>query len=574
MTDSGSPSQSGEQATPDGQNTSGGVAVGAGGGSSVSKPLIKPRRSLRISWIWLVPLVAALIGASLLVQSWVRTGPVITISFESAQGLEVGQTKIRYKDVVVGVVTGVRVSRDRSRVLVKAQIDREGSHYITRKGTRFWVVRPRLAISGISGLNTLLSGPYIAVDTVRSNEDGPSVFDFVGLEKPPEVSNDRSGRRFTLHAEDLGSLEVGSPVYYRRIPVGRIIDYALDKNGKAVDVHIFVDAPNDKFVTKDTRFWNASGINLSLGASGVTIKTGSLASVIAGGIAFGTPSDLPDPNDKPAPANAVFTLATSEAEAMADPDGTPFRVDMIFHQSVRGLKLGAPIEFRGLNLGKVVDIDLEFEPKTIQFYVLVKALLYPMRFGDAYEQMKEFEKNAAYPGQFLLGPLVKRGMRAQIQAANLLTGQQIIALDFFPDAPPVKFDSSKIPIELPTITGTFDRLQQQISSIVSKIDAVPFAGISSDLQASLKTLNRTLKGINGKVSPQAAATLKSAQNALDRVDGLLDQDSSTSNHVGQALRELTAAAKSLRALADYLRTNPSALLRGRSADTLPPANGN
>ena len=227
-----------------------------------------------------------------------------------------------------------------------------------------------------------------------------------------------------------------------------------------------------------------------------------------------------------------------------------------------------------MDLGKVVDIDLEFDPKTISFYVLVKAVLYPMRFGDAYEQMREFEKNATYTGQFLLDPLVKQGMRAQIQPSNLLTGQQLITLDFFPNAPPVKFDSSKVPIELPTIVGNFDRLQQQIGSIVAKIDAVPFVGIGKDLQSSLKSLNQLLKGLNSKLSPQASATLKSAQNALDKVDGMLGRESGPGGSLDNTLRELTAAAKSLRALADYLQTDPSALLRGRGADVLPTANRN
>lgn len=536
------------------------------GNDGIPAPRITPRRAARISWIWLVPLVAALIGASLLVKSWLETGPVVTIRFQSADGIEVGQTKLRYKDVVVGVVKDIRVSRDRSKVVVKAQLNREGSQYITRKDTRFWVVRPRLGISGVSGLGTLLSGPYIGVDTVRGSEDGPAVYEFIGQEKPPEVANDRSGRRFVLQAADLGSLEIGSPVYYRRIPVGRVIDYQLDESGRTVNIQIFVDAPNDKFVTSESRFWNASGIDFSLSGSGVAIKTGSLASVIAGGIAFATADEE---QAKPVSADTVFTLSNSEVQAMADPDGTPFRVDMIFHQSVRGLKVGAPVEFRGLALGKVVDIDLEFNPKEVQFYVLVKTMLYPMRFGDAYDQLSQFEKGADYSGQYLLGPLVQQGMRAQIQPSNLLTGQQLIALDFFPDAPPVKFDSSKMPIVLPTIAGSFDRLQQQISSIVGKIDAVPFAGISNDLQSSLKSLNQLLKGLNGKVSPQAAATLKSAQNALNKVDNMLTQESSTGGNLNNVLRELTAAAKSLRALGDYLQTDPAALVRGRSADKLP-----
>jgi len=529
-------------------------------------PRVKPRRRLGISWIWLVPLVAALVGLSLLIRGWLSVGPVVTISFESASGLETGQTKVRYKDVVVGVVKAIRVSPDRSRVLVDAQLDRDGSRFFTQKAARYWVVRPRLGISGVSGLGTLLSGAYISVDAPKTVDDAAPVRQFRGLEKPPEITNDRTGRRFTLSTSDLGSLDIGSPVYYRRIRVGRVIGYDLSEDGRTVDVQIFVDAPNDKFVTSDARFWNVSGVDLSLNASGVSVKTGSLAAVIAGGIAFASANPF---NDTPAPADTEFVLSNSESEAMADPDGPPFRVDMVFQHSVRGLKVGAPVDFRGMELGKVYDIDLEFDDKAKRFYVLVKAHLYPLRFGAAYQKMSEEEKNAPYPGQRLLGPMVRHGLRAQIQAANLLTGQQFISLDFVPDAKPVAFDDKAVPVMLPTVAGSFDRLQEQISSIVTKLDAVPFDGISKELQGSLKETRRLLDNLNTNVAPQLASTLKAAQGSLDNVSAMLSQESPMNANLENTLRELSSAAKSLRALGDYLQTHPSALIRGRPADALP-----
>lgn len=529
------------------------------------RPDVRPRREGRISWIWLVPLVAALVGASLLVRNWMHTGPTITISFESAEGLEIGQTKIRYKDVVIGVVSGIKVSSDRSKVLVSADLNREGSEYITQKGSRFWVVRPRLGISGVSGLGTLLSGAYISVDAAESNNGDDPVYEFEGLEKPPEITSGRPGTRYTLYASDLGSLEIGSPVYFRRIQVGRVIGYDLDEDGKSVNIQVFIDAPNDKFVTSDTRFWNASGINLSLDADGFNVQTGSLVSVMAGGVAFASVNEA---NTEPAKADSRFALGGTRVEAMADPDGPPFPIELHFQQSVRGLKVGAPVDFRGLELGKVIDIDLEFNRKTKRFYALVKAELYPLRFGAVYENMMKMDAATGYPGAVLLGPLVKHGLRGQIRAANLLTGQQYVALDFFPDAEPADFDAKQVPVIMPTIAGNFDRLQQQISSIVSKLDAIPFEGISNDLRSSLASMNKLLKRFEGELTPQAAAILKSAQKSLKRIDQVLAEDSPLSGNVERTLTEINGAAKSLRALSDYLRTNPSALLRGRASDTL------
>lgn len=535
--------------------------------AKVPAPTVHPRRETRISWIWFVPLVAALVGLSLLARSWLATGPTITISFETAEGLEVGQTKVRYKDVAIGTVTGIRVAEDRARVLVTAELVRDGSEFITRESTSFWVVRPRLGLSGVSGLGTLVSGAYIAVDAAETEvkKGSTPVYEFVGLEKPPEVTSGRPGTRYTLHADDLGSLEIGSPVYYRRIQVGRIIGYDLDESGKSVNIQVFVDAPNDKFVTSDARFWNASGINLSLNADGFNVQTGSLVSMIAGGVAFASANEE---NILQAPAGSDYKLAASRAEALADPDGPPFAIEFHFQQSVRGLKVGAPVDFRGLELGKVIDVDLEFNKETKRFFALVKAELYPLRFGAVYENLMLEEGSDQYHGGALLGPLVEHGLRAQIRPANILTGQQYVALDFFRDAEKVEFDARRSPLVLPTIAGSFDRLQQQISSIVSKIDAVPFDGIATDLRSSLNAATKLLQRLEGELTPQATATLKAARKSLGEVEKLLSENSPMSGNVERTLRELNSAAKSLRALADYLQSHPSSVIRGKGPDAI------
>ncbi|ROT46298.1 intermembrane transport protein PqiB [Pusillimonas sp. NJUB218] len=537
------------------------------GADAVADPFITERRGARFSWIWLVPLVAAIVGLSFIVRTWINTGPTITIAFESAEGLEIGQTKVRYKDVVVGLVTDIKVSNDRSNVLVMAQLDRDASHYLAREGARYWVVKPRLSLGSVSGLGTLLSGAYISADVSPDIAENPSTaYKFTGLEKPPAVTNDRSGTRFTLRATELGSLEIGSPIYYRQIAVGRVIDYALADEGTSVDIQVFIDAPNDRFVTSDARFWNISGINVSLSTAGVNVQTGSLASVISGGISFASANPA---NEIPAQADAVYDLFRTEVEAMAEPDGPPFRVDLVFNQSVRGLKVGAPVEFRGMELGKVYDIDLEFDDETKRFHVLVKTNLYPRRFGNAYDGLMKLESASQHPGSLLLGPMVKHGLRAQLQAASLLTGQQFVALEFFPDADPVEFDPKREPLVLPTIAGNFDRLQEQISAIVTKLNAVPFEGIGNDLRDGLKSMNAMLKEINTKVAPQAAAALKAAQKSLESVDSLLSADSPTGNNLDRTLRELSGAARSLRNLGDYLQAHPNALITGRASDRLP-----
>lgn len=257
------------------------------------------------------------------------------------------------------------------------------------------------------------------------------------------------------------------------------------------------------------------------------------------------------------------------AQAMAEPDGEPFPIAMHFRQSVRGLKVGSMIDFRGLELGKVVDIDIEYDAKEKYFYALVKADLYPLRFGDVYSNLMKEAKIPQENQKELLGVLIKKGLRAQMRAANLLTGQQYIALDFIPDAPPAEFDVNRVPPLIPTVAGSFDRLQQQLSSVLGKIDAIPLEGISSDLRASLKSVTRLLSRMESQVAPQATSTLKAAQRSLSQIDKLLAQDSPMNDNLERTLRELSNAAKSLRALGDYLQTHPAELIRGRPADVLP-----
>lgn len=545
-------------------------AAGNGRGASAPRglpaPDVHPRKERRFSWIWLVPLVAVAVGLTLMARDWMATGPKITVSFESAEGIEVGQTRVRYRDVAIGVVTEVKVDHERGRVLVTAQLEREGADYITQPESRFWVVRPRLAISGVSGLGTLLSGVYIAVDTPGgSGERERSVYVFEGLEVPPEVTSGRPGTRYTLRSPDLGWLDIGSPVYFRRIQVGQVIGYNLNDKGDAVNVQVFVDAPHDRHVTKDARFWNASGINFTLDAEGVSVQTGSLAAVLAGGVAF-APADEFD--TEAAAANSIFELKGSEVEAMADPDGEPVLVEFHFHQSVRGLKVGAPVDFRGLELGNIVDIDIEFDRERRQFFALVQARIYPLRFGPMFERMSELDKDPHIARARFLENMVARGLRAQMRAANLLTGQQYVALDFFREQPPVAFNATEYPPVLPTIAGDFDRLQQQLSSIVGKIDALPLDALITDLRGTLRSVTTALEGVDGKVTPELTSTLGAVRKTLTTVDRFMVEGASTAGGLEGTMRELTAAARALRSLADYLQTQPDSLIRGRSRDRL------
>ena len=529
------------------------------------RPVVE-RRRYRGSLIWLVPALAALVGLSLVIHSWLQAGPEITVSFQSAEGLDAGKTPVKYKNVVIGRVKKIQLSSDRSHVLVEIALDKSARGFAT-DGTRYWVVRPRIGLGGVSGIDTLFSGAFIGADVGESNQ---SKDDFTGLETPPAVNHGALGRSYVLRSADLGSLDVGSPVYYRRIQVGRVASYALDKDGQGVSMQIFIDGPNDRFVTKSSRFWNASGVDLSLGANGLKLNTQSLAAVLAGGVAF---QDPPGPHDSTtASEDASFQLFGDRDTAMAPPDGEPHYIRMRFDQSVRGLAVDAPVEFLGINIGKVVSVRLDYDEKTQKFPVLVGALVYPQRLGNAYEKLEALARARGESQDLprLMGRLIDHGLRAQARTGNLLTGQLYVSLDFMPHAAKVTFDPNAKPLTLPTAAGSFDKLQEQLGGIVDKLDKVPFDSIGKNLDQSLAGLNATLKQVNGQTLPAFKDTLQGVQKTLGSANQALSGDSPLQRNLGVTLEQVQRMARSLRVLSDYLGGHPDALLRGRRADP-PPA---
>ena len=531
-------------------------------GSDLPLPVVTRRRRSHASLVWLVPALAAVIGLTLVVHNWLQAGPEITISFQSAEGLESGKTLVKYKNVVIGRVQTIGLSEDRDRVLVKVALEKSAENFATRD-TRFWVVRPRIGLGGVSGIDTLLSGSFIGADIGESREEAEN---FKGLEIPPAVPHGAPGRGFMLHAADLGSLDIGSPVYYRRIQVGRVVSYELDKDGKGVSLHIFVDGPNDRFVTTASRFWNASGVDVSIGANGLKLNTQSLSTLLAGGVAF---QDPPGPHESiPAPEQSAFTLFGDQATAMAPPDGAPHYLRMRFEQSVRGMAVDAPVEFLGINIGKVVSIRLDYDEGKQRFPVVVGAVVYPQRLGAAYQKLEALAK--AHGGSadlpYLMGRLIDHGLRAQARTGNLLTGQLYVALDFVPKAAKVEFDPQATPLTIPTVPGSFDKLQEQVAVIVDKLGKVPFDSIGNNLDHVLAGLNATLKQVNAQTLPQFKDTLHGVQKTMDTANDALSGDSPLQQSLGGTLKELQRMARSLRVLSDYLGTHPEALIRGRGAD--------
>jgi paraquat-inducible protein B len=507
---------------------------------AVQSRSVSPRKT-RLSLVWIVPIIAAIAGIWITATRILGEGPKIKLEFKTADGLEAGKTKIQFNGVEVGTITTVRLSQDHQRVIAMAQMAPKTEDFLV-EDTHFWVVRPRVSGASVTGLSTLISGAYVGMEIGSSKKSRRS---FVGLETEPIVTTDVPGRYFVLKAHDLGSLDRGTPLYFRRLQVGQVVSYDLDEGGKSLTIKVFVKAPYDQYVNPDTRFWEASGIDLSLSASGLDVQTQSILSILVGGIAFETPAS--DPVLPPADANTTFKLFDNRAAAFMPAARDPQDYVVVFKQSVRGLEPGAPVEFRGIRLGQVVDVTAQVDAKTFEFSSPVTIRLEAERLGL---QVRDLPPGADLPAlrRQLIDSLVAHGVRAQLRSGNLLTGSLFVTFDFFPDAPKTQIDWSQHPVRLPTVPGQFEGLEQRVNSIVKKLDSVDFKGISDDLQKAIEDLDKTLV---------------SARDTLDSADRLVQPDSELGVELGATLQEVSRAARSLRVLTDYLERHPESLIRGK-----------
>jgi len=519
----------------------------------------KKRSSLQL--VWIVPIVAALIGAWLAVQAFIERGPTVTIKFKTAEGLEAGKTKIKYKEVDIGLVTEVVLGEDRKTIVATAELRKQAESFLV-EDTRFWVVRPRIAGGQVSGLGTLLSGSYVGIDLGKATQSRRR---FKGLETAPIVTGDRPGRQVVLRADELGSLEIGSPVYFRRLQVGEVIGFKLARDGTGVSFRIFVRAPYDRFVTAGSRFWNASGVDVALDAAGFRVQTQSLTSILLGGIAFQTPPDVqPGPPSEP---NTEFTLFANQGEAFEHPDTVAETYLLLFDESVRGLSVGAAVDFRGLVIGEVSAIGLDIDPAKMEIRSPVEIRIYPDRLRA---RLLSLVSPARDPIEGIRR-YIDRGLRGQLRSGNLLTGQRYVALDFFPNAPKITLDTTHAPLRIPTVPGAFEELQTMLGNIVSQLERVPFERIGDDvhrvlvrLDPVLQAVDKLVKDLGTGIAPELHATLGQARQTLATAEhGLLAADAPVQTDLRETLREVRRATEALRNLSDFLERHPESLIRGK-----------
>ena len=538
------------------------------------KPEVRTKKQ-RISIVWLVPLIALAVGGWLVYKAISEKGPTITITFKSASGLEAGKTKIKYKDVELGQVTSIELGNDLSQVIVTAELVKKSKNFLS-ENTRFWVVRARVAAGSVSGLGTLFSGAYIGLDP---GKPGNPATQFKGLEVPPVVTADLPGSHFVLRASSLGSLSVGVPVYFRRIEVGQMVSYKLDEDGQAVTVEVFIHDPHHQLVRKNTRFWNTSGLDVAISAEGIRVNTESFTTLMIGGIAFDTPVNM-EPGE-PAEDNQVFKLYENREGISEKTYARKERWLLHFDSGVRGLIAGAPVELQGIQIGQVLDINLEFDVDKAAFSVPVLVEIEPDRL-KATGQLPEGTEH-----QKIMDYLVEKGLRAQLKTGSLITGQLLVAIDMHPEAPPAKINWEGRYAELPTMPTTMQEMTTSLTQLLRKLEKLPIEQIGSDLQdtvagakrltnsaelrKSVTALNQTLDeaqkfvaALNTSIAPELKTAVSNLDSALVQTQKLTRSlNSNVAPQADRTLKALQEAARSIKNLAAYLERNPEALIRGK-----------
>jgi paraquat-inducible protein B len=553
--------------------------------TNLAEPRVVPhastRRSRRISAIWIIPLVAVAIGAWLAWDTLSKEGPTIKISFESGEGLQAGQSQLKYKDIVFGTVKSLQLSPDRTHVIMTVATTRQAEPLLT-EGTIFWVVKPRLFAGNVSGIETLLSGSYIGM--LPAAKAGSSQREFVGREDPPVLGAYIPGRTFLLKSKRVGAVSVGSPIFFRDLNVGEVLGWDVADMAEYVTIHAFVRAPYDTYVHDQTRFWNASGVSIKLGGTGVEVQMESLKALLLGGVAFETPAA--EIRTAETSENHEFPLFADRETANAASYTRRIPAISYFSGSVSGLAPGSAVTVHGLKVGEVTDVRLTYD-------VAKDTVLAPVRYEVEPERVVGVGKRVFKTDAESVDALLKKGLRASLQSANLITGQQNVALEFDADAPPAEVTMDGPDYLVPaTEGGGFAGLTASATELLNKVNQMPFEQMGKNLDGILKSVNDAAQGpqlkkaltdlsamiasaqtmirnLDTKQLPELVSglqkTLTSANKLVLSLDSGYGDNTKFSRDLDRLLVQANDSLRAISALSDLLARHPEALIKGRPA---------
>ena len=503
--------------------------------------------------VWIFPIVTALIGAWVLFYHYSHQGPEVTLITTNAEGIEGGKTTIKSRSVDVGIVESATLTDDLTHVEIKARLN-SGMEKLLHKDSVFWVVKPQVGREGISGLGTLLSGAYIEL---QPGNKGSKLENYQLLDSPPLAPPDAKGIRVILDSKKAGQLSPGDPVLFRGYRVGSVETSTFDAQKRTISYQLFINAPNDRLVTSNVRFWKDSGIAVDLTSAGMRVEMGSLSTLFGGGVSFDVPEGLEQ--GEPVAQQSAFNLYDDQKSIQDSLYTDHIDYLMFFKDSIRGLQPGAPLEFRGIRLGTVSKVPF-FSPNMRQVFnndyrIPVLVRIEPERLKA---QLGEDTDVGAH-----LEQLLKRGLRGSLKTGNLVTGALYVDLDFYPKEPPItgvrEFNGYQI---IPTVSGGLAQIQQRLMEALDKINNLPLnpmieqaTNTLSESQRTMKHLQTTLDNMNKITSSQSMQDLPAdMQNTLRELNRSMQGFQPGSAAYNKMVADMQRLDQVLRELQPVLKT--------------------
>lgn len=548
-----------------------------------NEPAAKAKiKRAKLSSIWLIPILALFIGSWMVYHDWKNQGDLITLEFKTASGIEVGKTKLKSLDVDIGQVTKVVIKPDLEGVIVTARLTSPDYSSLLREDTTFWVVSSQVTRAGISGLHTLLSGPYIEL---YPGKEGKVRTHFVGLESPPLTPTGTPGLSVTLNSESDFSFTAGDPIIYKGFNVGKIEDIYFNSDEDKMYYNAFIEAPYHTLIRSNTRFWKVSGLEVELSADGLKVQADTLETIARGGLTFGLPAD--EVIGEMIEGRAYFNIYADEQAIIDERYKKSIDYILLVEDSVRGLNIGAPVEFRGVKIGQVVGLDVAYRQmanlldQASQIPVLIR--LEPGRMGLSDDEAGIEQAKAD------IKKWLKTGLKASLVTGNLVTGSQLVELQYFnmstSESDPVgRFHEYSV---IPVVPNRFSRIGLELGELVNKINNLPLESVTSSTQMVLVEAKQTLMKLQElplkAMTGNANATLEKTNKMIDgltvsvnALKGILSDVDQTElpAEMSKTLQSVNAMLLDLKPLVLQMRNQPNSLIfNGQAVDEIEPKKG-
>jgi paraquat-inducible protein B len=544
------------------------------------------RPGARFNKVWIIPIVALLLGLWLVKRNHDEKGEIIVIRFKNADGIKEGKTEIKCRNVNIGMVENIRLTDD-LEVGIEVRVKPTHLHLI-RKDSRFWVEKPRIQGTSISGLGTLISGAFLQLDPGIGQEGAR---EFAGLETPPLTPRSVEGLRLTLTAEQPGSIGIGSGIYFNENLVGRVESRTFNMDTRTVFFGVFIEDEYSNLITDNSLFWRSSGISLHIGADGFDLELPSLDSLVAGRISVSVPEGIS--GGEPLPDDSLLALFQSQDAAQNTTFQGGVEFLLLVDESLRGLKVGSPVEFRGLRIGRVgkisytliEDVNIEEIPILVQLDTRLMAIHFPPSILDE--------------GEIGFEEALQQGLRASLKSSNLLTGQLYVDLDYYPDSIYTGIEKRGELIVLPTVHTGLENLQDKVGALLDKFNdlkldelvtkvgqtsdeatealgnvnlaMVSSKGVVADAQNTLTDISETVKSLNAILIADDTKSLSGdLRNTLAQVNKSLEPLSNNGAVYGDLRRtmdELRSAIRSIERMTTEISDKPNSLLFGKDPNS-------